>query len=107
MTTNSGLQARRVAAVPRGVSTMLPVFIAKAENAELWDVEGRRYVDFASGIAVVGTGHRHPKVVAAVTAQLEAYSHVCVQVTPYEPYIALAEKLNERMPGPGPKRPFF
>ncbi len=107
MTTNSGLQARRVAAVPRGVSTMLPVFIAKAENAELWDVEGRRYVDFASGIAVVGTGHRHPKVVAAVTAQLEAYSHVCVQVTPYEPYIALAEKLNERMPGPGPKKTIF
>jgi len=107
MTTNSALQSRRVAAVPRGVPTMLPVFAAKAENAEIWDVEGKRYIDFASGIAVVGTGHRHPKVVEAVKAQLDAFSHVCVQVTPYESYIALAEKLNERMPGPGPKKTIF
>ncbi|PKU24215.1 4-aminobutyrate--2-oxoglutarate transaminase [Telmatospirillum siberiense] len=107
MTSNSALQSRRVAAVPRGVSTMLPVFAAKAENAEIWDVEGRRYIDFASGIAVVGTGHRHPKVVAAVQKQMDAFSHVCVQVTPYESYIALAEKLNERMPGPGPKKTIF
>jgi 4-aminobutyrate aminotransferase/(S)-3-amino-2-methylpropionate transaminase len=107
MTTNSALQSRRVAAVPRGVSTMLPVFAAKAENAEIWDIEGRRYIDFASGIAVVGTGHRHPKVVEAVKAQIDAFSHVCVQVTPYESYIALAEKLNERMPGPGPKKTIF
>lgn len=107
MTSNSALQSRRVAAVPRGVSTMLPVFAAKAENAEIWDIEGRRYIDFASGIAVVGTGHRHPKVVAAVKAQLDSFSHVCVQVTPYESYIALAEKLNERMPGPGPKKTIF
>jgi 4-aminobutyrate aminotransferase/(S)-3-amino-2-methylpropionate transaminase len=107
MTSNSALQARRVAAVPRGVPTMLPVFAAKAENAEIWDVEGKRYIDFASGIAVVGTGHRHPKVVEAVKAQLDAFSHVCVQVTPYESYIALAEKLNERMPGPGAKKTIF
>jgi 4-aminobutyrate aminotransferase/(S)-3-amino-2-methylpropionate transaminase len=107
MTTNSALQSRRVAAVPRGVPTMLPVFAAKAENAEIWDVEGKRYIDFASGIAVVGTGHRHPKIVEAVKAQLDAFSHVCVQVTPYESYIALAEKLNERMPGPGPKKTIF
>lgn len=107
MTSNSTLQSRRVAAVPRGVTTMLPVFAAKAENAEIWDVEGRRYIDFASGIAVVGTGHRHPKVVAAVKEQIDAFSHVCVQVTPYESYIALAEKLNERMPGPGPKKTIF
>jgi 4-aminobutyrate aminotransferase len=104
---NSALQSRRINAVPRGVSTMLPVFAARAENAEIWDVEGRRYVDFASGIAVVGTGHRHPKVVAAVQKQLDCFSHVCVQVTPYESYIALAEKLNERMPGPGPKKTIF
>ncbi|MDR3435543.1 4-aminobutyrate--2-oxoglutarate transaminase [Telmatospirillum sp.] len=107
MTTNAALQSRRVAAVPRGLPTMLPVFAAKAENAEIWDVEGKRYIDFASGIAVVGTGHRHPKVVEAVKAQLDAFSHVCVQVTPYESYIALAEKLNERMPGPGPKKTIF
>jgi 4-aminobutyrate aminotransferase/(S)-3-amino-2-methylpropionate transaminase len=107
MTSNAALQSRRVAAVPRGVSTMLPVFAAKAQNSELWDVEGKRYIDFASGIAVVGTGHRHPKVVDAVKAQLDAFSHVCVQVTPYESYIALAEALNERMPGPGPKKTIF
>jgi 4-aminobutyrate aminotransferase len=107
MSKNSDLQARRVAAVPRGLSTMLPIFPARARNAELWDVEGKRYIDFASGIAVVGTGHCHPRVVEAVKAQLDAFSHVCVQVTPYESYIALAEKLNARMPGPGPKKTIF
>ena len=104
---NSDLQARRVAAVPRGVSTMLPVFADKAENAEIWDVEGKRYIDFASGIAVVATGHRHPKVLAAVKKQLEGFSHVCVQVTPYESYIALAEKLNKLAPIPGEKKTIF
>jgi 4-aminobutyrate aminotransferase len=107
MSTNSALQARRLAAVPRGVSTMLPVFAARAENAEIWDVEGKRYIDFASGIAVVGTGHRHPKVVEAVKAQLDAFSHVCVQVTPYESYIALAERLNAKMPGGVPAKSIF
>jgi 4-aminobutyrate aminotransferase len=107
MTTNASLQERRLAAVPRGVSTMLPVFAARAEGAEIWDVEGKRYVDFGSGIAVVGTGHRHPKVLAAVKAQLEAFSHVCVQVTPYESYVALAEKLNARMPGGVPAKSIF
>lgn len=107
MSKNANLQARRVAALPRGVSTMLPVFAAKAENSEIWDVEGNRYIDFASGIAVVGTGHRHPKVVEAVRAQLDAFSHVCVQVTPYESYIALAEKLNELAPIAGEKKTIF
>jgi len=107
MTTNSALQARRLAAVPRGVSTMLPVFPARAENAEIWDVEGKRYIDFASGIAVLGTGHRHPKVMAAVKAQLDAFTHVCVQVTPYENYIALAERLNAKMPGGVPAKSIF
>jgi 4-aminobutyrate aminotransferase/(S)-3-amino-2-methylpropionate transaminase len=107
MASNSDLQSRRVAAVPRGVPTMLPVFIERAENSELWDVEGKRYVDFASGIAVVGTGHRNPKVVAAVSKQLEGFSHVCVQVTPYESYIALAERLNALAPIPGDKKTLF
>ncbi len=107
MSKNANLQARRVAALPRGVSTMLPVFAAKAENSEIWDVEGNRYIDFASGIAVVGTGHRHPKVVEAVRAQLDAFSHVCVQVTPYESYIALAEKLNDLAPIAGEKKTIF
>lgn len=102
--TNASLQARREAAVPRGVSTLLPVFAARAENAELWDVEGRRFIDFAGGIAVLNTGHRHPAVVAAVEKQLAAFTHTCFQVTPYESYIALAEALNALVPGAAPKK---
>ncbi len=104
---NSALQSRRVSAVPRGVSTMLPVFAAKAENSEIWDAEGKRYIDFASGIAVCGTGHRHPKLVEAVKAQLDAFTHVCVQVTPYEGYVALAERINDLAPIPGDKKTIF
>ena len=107
MTTNSSLQVRREHAVPRGLSTNLPIYAGRAEGAEIWDVEGRRYIDFASGIAAVATGHRHPKVVAAVQKQLESFAHVCIQVTPYEPYVALAEELNALMPGPGEKRTLF
>ena len=66
MPSNEELLARRNAAVPRGVSTAHPIFAARAENAEIWDVEGNRYIDFGGGIAVVNTGHRHPKVVAAI-----------------------------------------
>ena len=94
MRTNSALLARRSAAVPRGVSTATPIFADRAENAELWDVEGRRYVDFAGGIAVLNTGHRHPRVIAAVEAQLQRYTHTAFQVSAYEPYVALAERLN-------------
>ncbi len=72
-------------------ATPLAVYAERAENAELWDVEGRRYMDFASGIAVVNTGHLHPHVKAAVAQQLEKITHGCFQVTPYESYIALAE----------------
>ena len=97
--TNAELMARREAAVPRGVASAAPVFAARAENAELWDVEGNRFVDFAGGIAVLNTGHRHPKVVAAAKAQEDLYTHTSFQVVPYEPYIALAEKLNTLMPG--------
>ncbi|MDO8288261.1 MAG: 4-aminobutyrate--2-oxoglutarate transaminase [Parvibaculum sp.] len=96
--TNKDLQARRESAVPRGVSTATNIFAARAENAELWDVEGRRFVDFAGGIAVLNTGHRHPKVIAAVEAQLKAYTHTAFQVVAYEPYIELAEKLNALAP---------
>ena len=74
---NQSWQARREAAVVQGVGTLLPVFIDRAQNAELWDVEGNRYIDFASGIAVLNTGHNHPKVVAAVREQLEKFSHTC------------------------------
>lgn len=104
---NQQWQARREAAVVQGVGTLLPVFIDRAHNAELWDVEGNRYIDFASGIAVLNTGHNHPKVVAAVRGQLEKFSHTCFQVTPYSGYIELAEKLNALVPGPTPKRTLF
>ena len=104
---NQALQSRREQAVPRGVATQLPVFAAKAENAVITDVEGRRYIDFGAGIAVVNTGHMHPKVKAAVAAQLENFSHTCFQVTPYESYIRLAERLNEKVPTRGPRKTIF
>src|ERR1700757_3401211 len=104
MPTNAALLARRQVAVPRGIASATPVFAARADNAELWDVEGRRYVDFAGGIAVMNTGHRHPKVVAAMRAQLDRYTHTAFQVVPYEPYVALCEKLNARAPFKGPAK---
>src|SRR5688572_17129407 len=107
MSTNADLHKRRAAAIPRGVGNSLAVYAERAQNAELWDVEGRRYVDFASGIAVVNTGHLHPHVKAAMAAQLEKITHGCFQVTPYESYIALAEALNKIAPGPTPKKTIF
>jgi 4-aminobutyrate aminotransferase/(S)-3-amino-2-methylpropionate transaminase len=101
------LMARRHAAVARGIGHATSIFAARAENAELWDVDGRRYIDFAGGIAVLNTGHRHPKVQAAVLAQLDAYTHTAFQVAPYEPYIALAEKLNDLAPIDGPAKSAF
>jgi 4-aminobutyrate aminotransferase len=96
---NEQLMARKAAATPRGVGVMGTFFADRAENGELWDVEGRRYIDFAGGIAVLNTGHRHPKIVAALEAQLKRFTHTCYQVVPYESYIALAEKLNALTPG--------
>ena len=104
MTTNAELHQRRVAAVPRGVANSLPVYADRASNAELWDVEGKRYVDFASGIAVLNTGHRHPTVVKAIAAQLDKLIHTCFQITPYANYIELCEQLNKLAPGPTPKK---
>jgi 4-aminobutyrate aminotransferase/(S)-3-amino-2-methylpropionate transaminase len=107
MTSNSDLLARRNAAVPRGVATATPVFAARAENSEIWDVEGNRYVDFAGGIAVLNTGHRHPKVMAAVKKQIELYTHTAFQVLAYEPYIELAERLNALAQFKGPAKTIF
>jgi 4-aminobutyrate aminotransferase/(S)-3-amino-2-methylpropionate transaminase len=101
MSKNESLQARRVAAVPRGVGTAYPVFADKAEGSELWDADGNRYIDFAGGIAVLNTGHRHPKVIAAVKKQLDAFTHTAFQIVPYEPYIALCERLNALAPFSG------
>jgi 4-aminobutyrate aminotransferase len=104
LASNESLAARRQAAVARGVSMVHPVFIERAENALLWDGEGRRYVDFAGGIAVLNTGHRHRRVMEAVRAQLDKVTHTCFQITPYEPYVALCEKLNALAPGKGPNK---
>jgi len=101
---NEQLMARKAAATPRGVGVMGTFFADRAEGAELWDVEGRRFIDFAGGIAVMNTGHRHPKVVQAIEAQLKRFTHTCYQVVPYESYIALAEKLNALTPGTHAKK---
>ena len=107
MTSNASLHERRAAAVPRGVANATAIYAARAENAELWDVEGRRYIDFAGGIAVLNTGHRHPKVMAAAEAQAERFTHTSFQVVPYESYIALAERLNALAPGGFAKKTIF
>ncbi|MFT6916511.1 MAG: 4-aminobutyrate aminotransferase/(S)-3-amino-2-methylpropionate transaminase [Motiliproteus sp.] len=104
MSTNQQLMSRREAAVPRGAANITPYFADHAENAQVWDVEGKRYIDFAGGIGVLNTGHRHPKVVAAVDAQMQKLMHTCFHVMPYEPYVALAEKLNALTPGDHPKK---
>ena len=104
MASNTDLHRRRGAAVARGVSNSTSIYVQRAENAELWDVEGRRYIDFASGIAVLNTGHMHPRVVAAMQQQLTQFTHTCFQVTPYESYVALCERLNALAPGSTPKK---
>jgi 4-aminobutyrate aminotransferase/(S)-3-amino-2-methylpropionate transaminase len=107
MSTNKELQARRDAAIAKGLGNLLPIYIDHAENSEMWDVEGKRYIDFASGIAVLNTGHIHPRVKAAVQAQLERFSHTCFMVTPYESGVELAEKLNALAPIDGPAKSIF
>lgn len=104
---NAELKSRKDAATPRGVGVMCDFYAARAENAELWDVEGRRFIDFAAGIAVCNTGHRHPKIVAAVRAQLDHFTHTAYQIVPYASYVELAEKINERAPGDYPKKTAF
>ena len=107
MTNNTSLEQRRLAATPRGVATATAIYADRAENAELWDVEGRRFVDFAGGIAVLNTGHRHPTVMAEVEKQLSRFTHTAYQVVPYEPYVELAEKLNDLAPIEGEAKTLF
>jgi len=97
--TNESLMQRRVAAVPRGVGQIHPIFADHARNSLVVDVEGREFIDFAGGIAVLNTGHLHPKIVQAVEAQLHKLTHTCFQVLAYEPYVELCEKINARVPG--------
>src|SRR5580658_1264189 len=104
---SQALSARRSKAVPRGLSHATPIYVAKAENAWLEDVDGNRYIDFAGGIGCLNVGHRQEAVVSAVRDQLEKFLHTCVQVTPYENYIRLAERLNEVTPGKFAKKTIF
>jgi 4-aminobutyrate aminotransferase / (S)-3-amino-2-methylpropionate transaminase / 5-aminovalerate transaminase len=107
LTSNAELHERRRNAIPRGVANSLAIYADHASNAELWDVEGRRYIDFASGIAVLNTGHVHPKIKEAIARQLDKLTHACFQVTPYESYVALAEQLNAAAPGSTQKKTIF
>lgn len=107
MKTNKELLSIRESETPRGLGTQTTVFADKASNAEIWDVEGKRYIDLAAGIAVTNTGHNHPKIIAAVETQLGRYSHTCFQVTPYDVYVELAGRLNKLAPGPTPKKTIF
>ena len=96
---NAAQYARRQSAVARGVGQAHEIFIKNARNSEFWDVEGRRFIDFAGGIAVLNTGHLHPQVIEAVKAQLDLYTHTCFQVIAYEPYVEVCERLNAMAPG--------
>ncbi len=107
MSSNAEAQTRKDSNIARGVGMMTQIFADRAENSEVWDVEGKRYIDFAAGIAVVNTGHRHPKVIDAVKKQLDRFTHTCHQVIPYENYVALAERLNDLVPGDFDKKTIF
>ncbi|HUX81656.1 MAG TPA: 4-aminobutyrate--2-oxoglutarate transaminase [Halothiobacillus sp.] len=104
---NAALHERRLAATPRGVGVMAGFYVDRALNAEVWDIEGNRYIDFAGGIAVLNTGHRHPALVAAIEAQLKRFTHTCYQVLPYEGYVTLAERINALTPGSNAKKTAF
>ncbi|ANJ67487.1 4-aminobutyrate transaminase [Halothiobacillus diazotrophicus] len=104
---NASLHERRLAATPRGVGVMAGFYVDRALNAEVWDIEGNRYIDFAGGIAVLNTGHRHPALVAAIEDQLKRFTHTCYQVLPYESYVRLAERINALTPGDHAKKTAF
>lgn len=104
---NAAWQARKEAATPRGVGVMCGFYAARACNAELWDIEGRRFIDFGSGIAVLNTGHCHPRVMQAVERQLKSFTHTAYQVVPYTSYVELAERLNRAAPGRHSKKTAF
>lgn len=101
---STGISRRRADAVPRGVGCVHPIAIARASGATLWDVDGREYIDFVGGIGVMNLGHANPAVVEAIQAQAKLYTHLCFQVTSYEPYVEVAEALNRIAPGTSAKK---
>ena len=104
---NDNLLARRKNVLPNGLGVAFPIFADKAKNSEIWDVEGKRYIDFIGGISVLNTGHSHPKIVEAVTEQLQRFSHTSAQIVNYESYVTLCEKLCEKAPISGDKKAFL
>jgi len=104
---HSDLLARRERAVARGTFHIAPLFAARGEGALLWDTDGKEYVDFCGGIGVLNVGHCHPRVVAAIRAQSERFVHTCWNVAMYEPYVALAERLDELAPIAGEAKSVF
>ncbi|MFL6129680.1 MAG: 4-aminobutyrate--2-oxoglutarate transaminase [Mycobacteriales bacterium] len=98
------LMARRTEAVPPGIGTALPVFVARAGGGVLVDVDGNHLIDLGSGIAVTSVGNAAPRVVAAVAEQAARFTHTCFMITPYEGYVAVCEQLNRLTPGSFPKR---
>ncbi len=104
MATSAELHERRTAAIARGIGHVTSIYAKRALNSEIWSEDGKRYIDFGAGIAVVNTGHQHPRITAAVEHQLKSFSHVCFQVTPYESYVRLAERLNAIVPVSGPAK---
>lgn len=104
---SKALHERRQKAIPRGLSHATPVYVARAEGAALEDVDGNRFIDFAGGIGCINMGHRSPGVVNAIRKQTDEFLHTCVQVTPYEGYVRLAERMNQLTPGKFPKKTLF
>lgn len=107
LVSNAEWQVRKEAAMARGEGNMVALYVERAKGSEIWDVEGKRYIDFATGIAVCNTGHTHPVVTEAVKEQVDRFSHTCVMVTPYDSAVLLAEKLNQLAPGQSPKKSMF
>ncbi|MDJ0476178.1 aminotransferase class III-fold pyridoxal phosphate-dependent enzyme, partial [Pantoea eucalypti] len=104
---NNLMQQRKAQALPKGIGTLCDWYVARAENATLWDQDGNSWIDFAGGIAVLNTGHRHPRIEQAIAEQLTKFTHTAFQITPYESYVALAERINQRVPIAGPAKTAF
>jgi len=104
MANSAELHERRANAVPRGIGHATAIYAQRALNSEIWSTDGKRYIDFAAGIAVTNTGHQHPRILKAIEEQMKAFSHVCFQVTPYESYVSLCERLNAIAPVTGPAK---
>ncbi len=107
MTTNAEIDERRDNSVARAIAYSSTFVAAKAKGAEIWDVEGKRYIDFSGGIGCQNVGHGHPKVISAIEKQVKSFTHTCFQINPYENYVLLAERLNSLLPGEFPKKSLF